>query len=53
MWETISGMEDKGTPHLLLVALQTGTATLEISMEDPKSFPHGPALPLIGVCQPS
>jgi len=46
-------MQRKGNPLVLLVEMQTGTATLENSMEVPKKLkielPYDPAIALLGI----
>ncbi|WP_228811956.1 hypothetical protein, partial [Nocardia otitidiscaviarum] len=43
----------KGSPLTLLVGMQTGTATMENSVEIPKKLeielPYDPAIPLLGI----
>ena len=46
-------MQRKGNPSTLLVGMQTGTATVENSMEFPQKrkveLPFDPAIPLLGL----
>ena len=43
----------KGNPHILLVGMQTGTATMEDSMEISQKIkielPYDPAIPLLSI----
>ena len=45
----------KGNPLTLLVGMQTGTATMENSVEIPEKLeielPYNPAIPLLGIYQ--
>ena len=47
-------MWKKGNPSALLVGMQTGTATVENSMEFPQKIKNetffNPAIPILGVC---
>ena len=47
-------MRRKGNPNTLLVGMQTGTATVENSMEFPQKTKNGtafdPVIPLLGLC---
>ena len=50
----LEGMRRNRNPHTLLVGLQTGTATMENSMELPQkklriNLPNDPAIPLLGI----
>ena len=49
------GCGEKGALHTLLVGMQTGTATIENSMEVPKKLKvklaYDPAIPLLGIYQ--
>ena len=38
------GLQRKGNPHALLVGMETGTATVENSMEMPQKIKNGTAL---------
>ena len=46
-------MGKRDPPSLLLVWMQTGAATLEISMENPQNLkiypPYDPAVPFLGI----
>uniref|UniRef100_A0A9L0TB92 Uncharacterized protein n=1 Tax=Equus caballus TaxID=9796 RepID=A0A9L0TB92_HORSE len=39
----------KGNPHTLLMGMQTGAASLQISQKIKNEMPYNPAIPLLGI----